>query len=67
MNPGSLGEYLPSIQVIKLVEATSGVERTRSLSLAYAEKARRVLNLLPASDTRLALESLTAIVVKPSW
>ncbi|KAF8167460.1 isoprenoid synthase domain-containing protein [Crassisporium funariophilum] len=46
------------------VQSTSGVERTHLLADAYASKAREVLHLLPDSDARQALETLTEVVVK---
>ncbi|KAI5120793.1 hypothetical protein M0805_002420 [Coniferiporia weirii] len=47
-----------------LVRRSSGVERTRALAQAHADKARDVLQLLPESDARRALEALTERVVK---
>ncbi|EKM61466.1 uncharacterized protein PHACADRAFT_168921 [Phanerochaete carnosa HHB-10118-sp] len=47
-----------------LVRRSSGVERTRSLALSYADKAREVLSLLPESDAKSALEVLAERVVK---
>ena len=43
---------------------SSGVERTRELAQAYADKAKEVLALLPDSDAKVALEVLTERVVK---
>ncbi|KAF8910032.1 isoprenoid synthase domain-containing protein [Gymnopilus junonius] len=48
---------------LEYTQGTSGVERTRLLAESYANKAREVLQLLPDSDTRRALEGLTDIVV----
>ncbi|KAL1747194.1 isoprenoid synthase domain-containing protein [Schizophyllum fasciatum] len=47
-----------------LVKRSSGVERTRELALAYARAARDVLQPLPESDAKHALEALTERVVK---
>ncbi|THH09330.1 hypothetical protein EW145_g2087 [Phellinidium pouzarii] len=47
-----------------LVRRSSGVDRTRALARAHADKARDVLQLLPESDARRALEALTERVVK---
>ena len=46
---------------------SSGVERTRVLARAHADKARETLQLLPESDARSALEVLTEHVVKRTW
>ena len=43
---------------------SSGVERTRELARAHAEKAREVLGVLPDSEAKGALEVLTERVVK---
>ncbi|KLO20186.1 terpenoid synthase [Schizopora paradoxa] len=50
-----------------LVRRSSGVERTRELAFAHADKALEVLQLLPASDARRALEVLCERVVKRTW
>ncbi|KAH8110590.1 terpenoid synthase [Phellopilus nigrolimitatus] len=47
-----------------LVRRSSGVERTRALAQAHADKAREVLLLLPESDARRALDALAERVVK---
>lgn len=47
-----------------LVRRSSGVERTRELAQAYANKAQEIVRLLPSSDARTALEILTTRVVK---
>ncbi|TBU50022.1 isoprenoid synthase domain-containing protein [Dichomitus squalens] len=47
-----------------LVRRSSGVERTRELARAHADKAREVLAPLPDSDAKGALEALTERVVK---
>jgi hexaprenyl-diphosphate synthase len=49
------------------VRRSAGVERTRELAQAHADKAREVLQLLPNSDTKIALEVLTERVVKRTW
>lgn len=46
------------------IQGTSGIERTRLLAKEYAFNARDVLRLLPESDTKLALEALTDIVIE---
>ena len=43
---------------------SSGVERTRDLAGAHADKAREVLAVLPESEAKGALEALTERVVK---
>ncbi|EMD42329.1 hypothetical protein CERSUDRAFT_102674 [Gelatoporia subvermispora B] len=50
-----------------LVRRSSGVERTRDLARAHADKAREVLAVLPDSDAKGALEVLTERVVKRTW
>ncbi|ETW86793.1 hypothetical protein HETIRDRAFT_308186 [Heterobasidion irregulare TC 32-1] len=50
-----------------LVRRSSGVERTRALARAHADKARETLQLLPESDARSALEVLTEHVVGRTW
>ncbi|KAA1471417.1 terpenoid synthase [Dentipellis sp. KUC8613] len=50
-----------------LVRRSSGVERTRDLARAHADKARETLQLLPDSDAKSALEVLTEHVVKRTW
>lgn len=52
------------LQARDLVRRSSGVERTRDLARAHADKAREVLQLLPASDARRALEILSERVIK---
>ncbi|CAA7264765.1 unnamed protein product [Cyclocybe aegerita] len=52
---------------VEYIQATSGVERARLLAEAYADKARDVLQLLPDSETKIALEVLTELAVKRSW
>ncbi|KAJ3826773.1 isoprenoid synthase domain-containing protein [Lentinula raphanica] len=47
-----------------LVRKSAGVERTRALAVAYATQAREVLQALPESEARAALESLTERVIK---
>lgn len=60
-------EFSWDMQARDLVRRSSGVERTRDLARTYAEKAREVLELLPASEARSALEVLTERVVKRTW
>jgi len=50
-----------------MIHASSGISRTRDLAQAYAEKAREVLGVLPASEAREALEVLTDGVVRRGW
>ncbi|THH19376.1 hypothetical protein EW146_g1786 [Bondarzewia mesenterica] len=50
-----------------LVRRSSGVERTRDLAKAHADKAKEILQLLPDSDAKVALEVLTEHVVKRTW
>lgn len=45
------------------VRKSSGVERTRTLALAYAKQARDVLQELPDSEAKSALIALTERVV----
>ncbi|KAG8219397.1 isoprenoid synthase domain-containing protein [Butyriboletus roseoflavus] len=54
-------------RALSLIHASSGVSRTRDLAQAYAEKAREVLGVLPASEAREALEALTDGVVRRGW
>ena len=51
-------------QATEYIQGTSGIERTRLLAKEYAFNARDVLRLLPESDTKLALEALTDIVIE---
>lgn len=46
-----------------MVLASSGVSRTRVLAQAYADKAKEVLQVLPESEAREALEVLTEKVI----
>ena len=52
------------LQARDLVRRSSGVERTRALALAHTDKARELLQLLPESDARHALEALADRVVR---
>ena len=54
----------PCSQARDLVRRSSGVERTRELARAHADKAREVLSVLPESEAKGALEVLTEKVVK---
>jgi len=49
------------------VRRSSGVERTRDLARAHADKAREVLSYLPDSDAKGALYVLTERVVRRTW
>jgi hexaprenyl-diphosphate synthase len=55
------------VQARDLVRRSSGVERTRELAGAYADKALEILQHLPESEARGALEVLTEQVVKRTW
>ena len=46
---------------------SSGVKRTRDLARTHADKARAVLEMLPDSEAKSALEVLTERVVKRTW
>ncbi|KAJ3864868.1 isoprenoid synthase domain-containing protein [Lentinula novae-zelandiae] len=48
----------------RLVRKSAGVERTRALAVGYATQAREVLQVLPESEARAALEALTERVIK---
>ncbi|KAK7063875.1 isoprenoid synthase domain-containing protein [Favolaschia claudopus] len=50
-----------------LVRRSSGVERTRDLARAHADKARELLQGLPESEARASLELLTDRVVTRTW
>jgi hexaprenyl-diphosphate synthase len=53
-----------SDQARELVRKSSGVERTRDLAQQYADQARLVLQPLPESDAKAALEVLAERVVR---
>ena len=48
----------------ELVRHSSGVERTRTLAVAYANQAKSVLDPLPDTDAKAALAALTERVIK---
>lgn len=50
-------------QARNLVQDSAGVERTRVLAKAYADKAKEVLLHLPESEARQALEALADKVI----
>ncbi|KAJ7755062.1 terpenoid synthase [Mycena maculata] len=50
-----------------LVRRSSGVARTRALARAHSEKARELLQVLPESEARDALEVLTERVITRTW
>jgi hexaprenyl-diphosphate synthase len=52
------------LQARDLVRRSSGVERTRELAIAHADKAMETLQHLPDSDAKGALEILTERIVK---
>jgi hexaprenyl-diphosphate synthase len=56
-----------SLQARDYVRRSAGVQRTRELAQAYADMAREVLQILPHSDAKIALEVLTERVVKRTW
>ncbi|KIK07345.1 hypothetical protein K443DRAFT_673602 [Laccaria amethystina LaAM-08-1] len=51
-------------RAIDIVRGTSGIERTRILAQSYADRARKALHFLPDSDTKMALDTLTRIVIE---
>lgn len=54
-------------QARDLVRRSSGVERTRELAMAHANKAKELIAYLPDGDAKEALEVLTDRVVKRTW
>ncbi|RDB29540.1 putative hexaprenyl pyrophosphate synthase, mitochondrial [Hypsizygus marmoreus] len=52
---------------ISYVSKSAGIERTRLLAQSYADKAREVLQLLPDSETKIALDVLTDCAVNRTW
>ena len=58
---------VPILQAVQYVSKSSGVERSRLLAQTYADKAREVLQLLPDSETKNALDILTDCVVDRTW
>jgi hexaprenyl-diphosphate synthase len=52
------------MQARDLVRRSSGIERTRDLARAHADMAKEVLNVLPDSDAKSALDVLTERVVE---
>ncbi len=52
---------------MKYIRQTSAIERTLLLAQAYADKAREALHYLPESESKLALRTLTEVVVNRSW
>jgi hexaprenyl-diphosphate synthase len=50
-------------QARDIVLRSSGVQRTRELAQAYADKAKEVLQVLPDSDAKASLEALTERVM----
>ncbi|KAJ7508672.1 terpenoid synthase [Mycena galericulata] len=50
-----------------LVRRSAGVARTRALARAHSEKAREVLQVLPDSEAKSALEVLTERVITRTW
>ncbi|KAF5392570.1 hypothetical protein D9757_002258 [Collybiopsis confluens] len=51
-------------QVRHAILESSGVQRTRALAISHSEKAREVLQLLPDSDAKAALDELAVCVAK---
>ncbi|KAI9570142.1 terpenoid synthase [Boletus coccyginus] len=54
-------------RALSLIHASSGISRTRDLAQTYAEKAKEVLGVLPASEAREALEALADGVIRREW
>ncbi|KAJ7109779.1 isoprenoid synthase domain-containing protein [Mycena epipterygia] len=50
-----------------LVRRSSGVARTRELARAHSDKAREILQVLPDSEAKVALEILTERVITRTW
>lgn len=51
------------LQARDIVLRSSGVQRTRELAQAYSDKAKEVLQVLPDSEAKSALEALTERVI----
>jgi hexaprenyl-diphosphate synthase len=60
-----LHNYISNVylQARELVRRSSGVERTRELAQAHADKAKEVIQALPDSDAKSALEVLAEKVM----
>ena len=52
-----------TLQARDLVLRSSGVQRTRALAQEYADKAQEVLQDLPSSEAKIALEVLAERVI----
>jgi geranylgeranyl pyrophosphate synthase len=53
-----------SLQARDYVRRSSGIERTRDLARTHADKAKQVIQVLPDSDAKVALEIMTEKVAK---
>jgi len=53
-------------KAMDLVRRSSGVERTRELAVRHANQAKQILETVPDSEAKTALEVLTEMVVKRS-
>jgi len=51
-------------KAVQYTRTTSGVERTFLLAAAYAKKAREILDLMPDSESKLALDALIDTVIE---
>ncbi|GLB35750.1 putative FPP GGPP synthase family protein [Lyophyllum shimeji] len=54
-------------RAVDFVSRSSGIERTRRLAQSYAENAREVLQLLPDSEPKIALDVLAESAVSRTW
>ena len=52
------------VQARQIVASSRGVARTRELAESYALKAREILDYLPESEAKGALQAMTEVVVK---
>ncbi|KAF8079047.1 isoprenoid synthase domain-containing protein [Lyophyllum atratum] len=54
-------------RAVDFVSRSNGIERTRRLAQSYADNAREVLQLLPDSETKIALDVLAEGTVSRTW
>ncbi|KAG5639544.1 hypothetical protein H0H81_012215 [Sphagnurus paluster] len=54
-------------RAVDFVSRSDGVERTRRLAQSYADAAREVLQLLPDSDPKTALDALAETAISRTW
>ncbi|KAF5384971.1 hypothetical protein D9615_001161 [Tricholomella constricta] len=54
-------------RAVDFVSRSGGIERTRRLAQSYADAAREVLQLLPDSDPKIALDALAECVISRKW